>query len=212
VGGVNIAILLRMLDRKKIIKFTIAYLSIIFMLSYTIPIVTQFKTKNPHFDNTYEKQIISIKKTKYTSISSLYKEYLPVKTCLLLDTYFNERDYNKIYILKGNANIVKEEKKGLSMIANIENINKDTILEFPFLYYPGYEVAIKKLNENKEINKKCIETEHGFAGIQFEEQIDKAQIKFEYKTTTITKVSYCISFISLIIFIFYIIQQKRKVK
>lgn len=209
VGGVNMAILLKVMDKKKIAKFTIAYLSIIVMIIYTIPIVTQFKTKSPYFDQSYEKAIINSTGTQYINIP---KEYLPVKAYLLNDTYLKERDYNKIYILKGNAEIVKEEKKDLSMTANIENIEEDTILEFPFLYYPGYEVSIIKLNENKELNKKCIETEHGFAGIQLKEKIDKAQIKFEFKSTIITKISYFISLIALIVFIFYIIRQKRNVK
>ena len=124
------------------------------------------------------------------------EEYLPKKA---YDNrfYIATRD-EYIDVLEGNAIIKDEEKNGNHFIANIESGDTDySILELPYLYYPGYEVRLDGMITN------TFETENGFIGIATLKN-DKATLEVNYIGTSIMKKSLLISFISLIIFGFYI--------
>ena len=98
------------------------------------------------------------------------------------------------------------------MVATIKNIEKDTVLEFPFLYYPGYEITITYENGEKSVYD-AIESENGFTCIFIDNDINQeAEFKIEFKSTTITKISYIISGVSFVILIFYIIYEKGSYK
>ena len=90
----------------------------------------------------------------------------------------------------------------------IKNAINDDVLEFPYFFYPGYEVTIE--TSEKCTNLKIEESENGFVQITIPENIESGKINFCYKGTNIEKVSYIISAISLIGFIIYIIYYKKK--
>ena len=94
------------------------------------------------------------------------------------------------------------------MFADIKNAIKGDVLEFPYFFYPGYEVTIE--TSEKCIKLKIEESENGFVQITIPENIESGKINFCYKGTNIEKVSYIISAISLIGFIIYIIYYKKK--
>ncbi len=80
-----------------------------------------------------------------------------------------------------------------------------TILEFPYIYYPGYKVTI----DGKEI--KNFESENGFLAISLTET-SKSEIVIEYVGTKVMFIAKIISIIGLIILIIYVVYEKRETK
>ena len=155
-------------------------------------------------DEEYEKSIMNNKKISHMQIN---REYLPVKALLLQDTYMKERE-DKIYILSGSANINNEQKDEYKLTAQLENIEENTVLELPYIYYPGYKITI----ENGNIMElKAEESENGYLQTKLE-GIESGNIKVEYVGTLITKISYIISILSIMAFILYVVIEKIKSK
>lgn len=198
--GINLYILIRMLFNKDITRIIVVTILIILMIIYTIPILLEFTSNDKTVDIEYENKILNNPKINYMSIN---REYMPKKALLLQRTYLKERN-DETYILEGQASITSENKEGFTDKVELENIEKNTILEFPYLYYPGYKITLN----NKKI--EAIETEHGFVGCMATENIEKANITVEYKGTTITYISYVVSFISFVIFIIYCYKESKK--
>lgn len=123
-------------------------------------------------------------------------EYLPAKA--YEDRFYIATREDKIYVLEGNAKIQNENKKGSNLTANIKNVTSEyTILELPYIYYPGYEIRLDGMISD------YFETEKGFIGIVIGAEED-AELKVTYQGTKIMKVSMFISVISLLVFSIYI--------
>lgn len=197
VVGVNIYVLLKTLFSKDITRLTIAVLLIITILAYTMPILLQYETDNVLIDKEQETAVL---KNPYISHFSINREYLPIKALLIQRTYLEEKE-DRIYILEGNAQILAENKQNLTDTAIIKEGTKNSIIEFPFFYYPGYKIMIEQNGQKEELG--TIETDNGFVGTVLTKDVVEAKITVEYKGTTITYVSYIVSFISFIIFVIY---------
>ena len=127
---------------------------------------------------------------------------MPVKAVLEQNKSLKTRD-DSTYIISGNVNIVKEKKEALHLELEIKNGTKDTELELPYLFYPGYTV---KLEYNNNVTKlSTLESERGFIKITLPEDIETGKITVDYTATLLEKAAYIISLISLIIFIIYVI-------
>ncbi len=200
--GINIYILIKMLFNKDITRIIVTTILVVLMVAYTIPILLKFTSDSNTIEIEYENKVVNNPKINYMSIN---REYMPKKAILLQQTYLKERN-DTTYILEGNANIIRENKENFIDIIEIENIEENTILEFPYLYYPGYKITVN----DKKI--EAIETEHGFVGCMITENVEKANITVEYKGTVITHVSYVASFISLAMFIVYCYKENKKNK
>lgn len=207
VVGVNIYVLLKTLFNKDMTRLIIATVLTIAMITYTVPILLQYETKDYERDKFYTNQVLE---KPYINHMRINRDYLPIKALLLQRTYLNERDYNKIYVLEGEAKIENEEISNLSVTAIVKNCTENTILEFPFFYYPGYKITLEEDGEKAEL--ESVESENGFVSTTINKNITETKITVEYVGTTITYVSYMISFISLIIFMVYIIKQKKKLE
>ena len=201
--GINIYVLLKILFNKDLTRLIIITLLTIVMVWYTIPILLQYETQDYNIDEFYTNKVLE---NPYVYHMSINRDYLPTKALVLQRTYLKERNYKKIYVLEGNVSVQDEEVKDLSMSANIVTCEKGTILEFPFFYYPGYEITLEKDGDMVEL--ESVESKNGFVSAIIKEDISDARIVIEYKGTIITYASYTISFISLIIFTVYIIKQK----
>lgn len=204
--GVNIYILLKTLFNKDITRLITAIILILIIVTYTIPILLQYKTNDNSKDILREIEVIE---NPYIHHYSINREYLPIKALLVQNTYLQEKE-DKIYILQGEAEILEENKEKLTDTAIIKNVTKGSIIEFPFFYYPGYEIILEQNGKIEKMNN--IETDNGFVGTVIQKDIDEAKIKVEYKGTTIMYVSYIISFISFIIFVIYCYFEKKKQK
>ena len=204
VCGVNIYIILNKIIKKDYIKILIVTTLSIVAIVANESIMHQFYTD----DNTRDKKYIAyILNDKKIDCKMINREYMPVNAIYLFKTYVSDRT-DSTYILEGNAEILEENKENFTDIIKIKNISKDTLLEFPYYYYKGYEITVSTNEEDKKI--AAIESKHGYLACRIEDNIEEATIKVEYKGTTFTYISYGISAISFIIFIVYIIVENRK--
>ena len=204
VCGVNINYILNKIIKKDIIKILISTGYIGILVAYGIYTMSPFFADNMQKDEIYEKSILENIKISHKQIN---RDYMPLKALYLQDSYVKERE-DKTYILNGNAEILNEEKENLKDILEIKDIQKGTILEFPYYYYVGYEIKIETENQTKIV--EATESEHGYLSCIIEEDIKEATIKVEYVGTKITYASYTISAISLVIFIIYIVYERKK--
>ena len=152
-------------------------------------------------DEEYETKI-----NEKNSIWSINREYLPEKVDVkkLGKSYLDYRE-NRVYVLDGNATIINEKKEDLQLEFDIENYKANTILELPYIYYLGYTVTTE---QNEKI--QVFESDNGMLAIKLDENIESAHITVKYTGTTIEKVSYLISAISIITFIGYVIYSKKQ--
>lgn len=132
-------------------------------------------------------------------------EYLPSKAYENLD-YIKHRE-NAIYILEGYANIEEIEKDGASMEFYVSDVEQDTILELPYIYYLGYEIKIENSEGTEKI--ETTESENGFVQIVLDED-STGKITVKYTGTTLMKISYIVSFITLVAMIVYLVYTKKK--
>ena len=166
--------------------------------------MSQFFTEDENLDKKYETAIIKNKKISHFQVN---RDYMPFKALLLQRTYIIERE-DRTYILEGNVEIVEEKKENLYDEIIIKNATKDTVLELPYYYYPGYDIEIEK--DNKIEKLESIESKNGFLSCVLHEDIEEGTIRVKYVGTTITYISYIISAISFITFIIYIRYEKKK--
>ena len=143
-----------------------------------------------------EWNIGNVTKNKTEAIVAMGKgEYLPVNSNKNRK-YILERE-NTIEILKGSGNIKSLEKNGQKLKANVEIFKDNTILELPYIYYPGYKIE----SNEEEINS--FESANGFLAISMNKN-NKGIIEVNYEETILMKISKVISVIGIIAFIVYI--------
>ena len=205
VCGVNAVILLQSLVKKEKWKYGISIAFILVSIVYTSSLMQMFYTKDDTVDVEYEEYIRNAKTLSHFQIN---REYLPVKAILEQRTYMLDKE-DKTDVLEGKASITGEEKERLHMEIQIEDLQANTRLEFPYIYYPGYEITLEKENGDKLVLQDE-ESSHGYLSAYITEDIDKATIHVNYVSTWITKISYGISLVALIGFVFYIVKAKQK--
>ena len=122
-------------------------------------------------------------------------EYLPSKA-------FNNKDYiatrsDEPIIQTGNCNIQNSEKNKLTITFNVNNVEKNTKIELPFIYYVGYNAYLN--GEKLEVT----ESDNGFVQISLNEG-QEGIVEVKYEGSVLYYISFAISLISLIIFVIYI--------
>ena len=206
VVGVNIYVLLKTLFDKDITRLIVATVIIVLSVAYTMPIVQQYATDDMQRDEKWENNVVE---NPYIYHMSINREYLPTKALYLQRTYLKDKE-DKIYILSGDATIVEEEKKDLSITATLENITEGTVIEFPFFYYPGYEIILEQ--DGNVVKLKSEESDNGFVSAAVNTNIDNCKISVKYVGTTITYASYIISAFGLLGFALYVIKERKNEK
>lgn len=83
-------------------------------------------------------------------------------------------------------------------------LEEETVLELPYIYYPGYEIKIN--NENV----KSFESENGFLAITIN-KIEDANINVKYRGTLLMGISKIISIITFISIIIYLYCKKNNI-
>ena len=203
VFAINVCTLLDTIKIEKI-KFVFYVVSVLVLIVFAVVKVINYEYMSNQSDKNYEN---NIQNNPIISHFAVNRDYMPYKAIVKQRSYVQTRE-DRIYVIKGNETIENEEKDGLKMSADIKNAINDDVLEFPYFFYPGYEVTIE--TSEKCTNLKIEESENGFVQITIPENIESGKINFCYKGTNIEKVSYIISAISLIGFIIYIIYYKKK--
>ncbi len=206
VCGVNLYIILKGFIKLDILKIVILFIFVILSITDSLIIQSQFFEKNKDLDYKYEKYILENRKISHMNIN---RDYMPVKAIKLQNSYVSERE-DKTYILSGSVEFKEEIKDNLHDTVKIKNGTKDSLIEFPYFYYPGYEIIITHGDNKTSINS--FESEHGYVSCVLPEDIDDGEIEITYVGTFITYFSYTISFLSLILFCIYVVYENKKYK
>lgn len=148
----------------------------------------------------------SIRNDDRIYLFSINREYLPYNA-LMNEPYILTRE-NSTYILEGKATIANEQKHKLEDDIQLNDVEENTIIELPYIYYLGYEVKISYDN-NDYVNVNTFESQYGFLAIELEE-CGSANVKVEYKGTILEKAGYIISLVGVVLLIFVIYTERRK--
>lgn len=195
ISGINISLLL---NQKDCFKDIFVIILIIFIYIQPIINLVDFDAEYD-VNSAYEIEDISEYENLHSNMCSEF-EYLPINALINFEYLQNRK--NTIYILKGNATIIDENKDGTSFNAVISNIKDDTIIELPYIYYKGYSCTLN----NKKIS--TFESENGMLSIKLTEE-NEGTLNVKYTGTLLMYVSYMLSIITTVIFISYIIKLKR---
>ena len=134
-------------------------------------------------------------------------EYLTSKAYENLD-YIKTRE-NRVYVLSGSATIENEEKNGTKMTFNVSNIEENTTLELPYIYYLGYNIQIEQ--NGQILTLETFESSNGFVAVNLP-NTESGKITVKYTGTTIMQISYIVSIITFISIVIYFIVVKIKSK
>ena len=164
--------------------------------------LNRFIPVNDEISEINKLNIGSVTENKNEAIVAMGRgEYLPVNSNKNRE-YILERE-NTIEVLNGSAQIQNLEKNGQKLDAKVEAFKENTILELPYIYYPGYKIKIN----NEEI--KSFESPNGFLAISLN-KLNESIIEVNYEETILMKTSKMISIIGIILFIMYVNMEEIK--
>ena len=205
VCAINVYYLLKDIN-KNWLRRLIYVLVIAIIAMFTIMELNQYPVDDTSQDKEYEDSIYANPKIHYFSIN---RDNMPVKALYEQGGYCLNREDNVI-VTKGNVNIISEIKEAFHMEIDIENGEKDAVLELPFLFYPGYRIILE--NDGKQIEIEYRESENGFIQISLPDNVQNGKIVTDYTATTLEKTAYAISGVGLILFCIYVAFYRKKVK
>ena len=190
----------------EVIKNCIFLLSIVLITTLSIPMITRYDVpeKLSNIDEKYENMILE--ENMKISHWGINRDYLPVKALMVQKTYLMTRE-DRVYVLTGSATIEDENKENLDMKFKVKNTEEGTVLELPYIFYLGYDVTIK--NGEETIKLETFESDNGFVACKIPKNIEEAEVLVNYNGTTVEKVSYLISIVTVVLCIAYLINKKR---
>lgn len=215
VAGINIKLLIDILmnewqEKSQIIGKTVVTVALIaFSGFYALQFITNLDYLVK--DNNYYKEDEVIDYSWQVSRYSSYLEYWPQKAIDNFD-YTMNRD-NKVAVTSGNVNIQNENKVNGILNFDISNVEENTVLELPYLFYKGYQVTYTASNSSEAVKLDVTESDNGFIQVSLDKEMS-GHINVEYHTTTLHKVCIAISAITVASYIAYLVfahfRNKRK--
>ena len=187
VAAVNYSVLIKNFSMKDAITLS----TIAFLLSLTI--VNNLSFEKQWTEDKLWPAVEVNENTRRVHAGCASFEYLPSKAFNNLN-YIKQRE-NRAYILSGNAVIENEIKDGVNMIFDLYNVEENTVIELPYIYYLGYDV--EAIDSEGKVNKiETFESENGFVAIQVPETAKR--INVTYTGTTLMKITYIVFGITFI--------------
>lgn len=177
----------------------------IFVVEVTMNLTQHWKNQKETEKSDLSYEIVMLNNLDFP-ISYINREYLPFQAIINREQILERED--KVLVIEGEVNITSQEKEMTNLTAKIENGKKDTKLELPYFYYPGYVVTL--ITEEGTIELKQEESELGMICVTLPEDIAEGEIQLSYQGTTLEKIAYLISAISFILFLCMIIWQAKK--
>lgn len=205
VCGINVYYFVKSF-KKEWIQNLLYILIFVILMIFTAGELSSYKVTDTTADEKYERNAFENPEIHYFSVN---RDYMPVNSIINQWGYLNERD-NTTAIMSGSVNITNETKDALHLELEIEDGIKETELELPFLFYPGYTVILEY--NNQKIELETFESEYGFLSIKLPENVENGKITVDYTATVLDKVAYIISFVSIVCFIIYVIYFKKHCK
>lgn len=165
-------------------------LDIVVLLTISILLLVPYKSKlDFNLKDNEERLINGVRITENTGrvhAGMASMEYLPTKAFKNLKYIANRKD--EVIVLDNNEAVISDyTKQASNMNCKISNINKETTIELPYIYYLGYRVYA----DGQEI--KYTESDNGFIQINIAKD---SQIKVKYLGTNEMLISYAVSIIS----------------
>lgn len=186
-AAVNYSVLIKNFSMKDAITLS----TIAFLLSLTI--VNNLSFEKQWTEDKLWPAVEVNENTRRVHAGCASFEYLPSKAFNNLN-YIKQRE-NRAYILSGNAVIENEIKDGVNMIFDLYNVEENTVIELPYIYYLGYDV--EAIDSEGKVNKiETFESENGFVAIQVPETAKR--INVTYTGTTLMKITYIVFGITFI--------------
>ena len=127
-------------------------------------------------------------------------EYLSSKAYNNLD-YIKTRE-NRVYVLSGEANIRNEVKNGTNMVFNVSEVEENTVLELPYIYYLGYNIEVRIDGQITKLEE--FESDNGFVAINLG-NITEGEIIVKYTGTTLMQISYIVSIVTFFVLVICLI-------
>lgn len=118
--------------------------------------------------------------------------------------YIVKRGHDPI-VLNGQATINDKSFNGTNMQFSI-NSTIDTTIELPYFYYLGWKAEL--LSNDKTEYLPTFESKHGLVAIHVP-AVDNAKVIIHYGSTGWTKISYIISFLTILLFVWLYIKNKN---
>ena len=181
----------------------ITILSCIYALSFLKG--TDYKV----IDNSYYEEPEVIDYSWQVSRYSSYLEYWPQKAINNWDYSVNRDD--KVAILSGSADIQNESKVNGILDFDISNVSDNTSLELPYLFYKGYQVTYTPSDGSEAKKLDVTESENGFVQVNIDSSMN-GHIQVAYHATTLYKICFVISMVTMIAYIIYLIIRKVRTK
>ncbi len=165
-------------------------LDIVALLTISILLLVPYKSKlDFNLKDNEERLINGVRVTENTGrvhAGMASMEYLPTKAFENLKYIANRKD--EVVVLDNNEAVISNyTKQASNMNCKISNINKETTIELPYIYYLGYRVYAN----GQEI--KYTESDNGFIQINIAQD---SQIQVNYLGTNEMLISYAISVLS----------------
>lgn len=165
-------------------------LDIVVLLTISILLLVPYKSKlDFNLKDNEERLINGVRVTENTGrvhAGMASMEYLPTKAFKNLKYIANRKD--EVIVLDNDEAVISDyTKQDSNMNCRISNINKETTIELPYIYYLGYRIYAN----GQEI--KYTESDNGFIQINIAKD---SQIKVKYLGTNEMLISYAISIIS----------------
>lgn len=165
-------------------------LDIVVLLTISILLLVPYKSKlDFNLQENEERLINGVRVTENTGrvhAGMASMEYLPTKAFKNLKHIANRKD--EVIVLDNDEAVISDyTKQDSNMNCRISNINKETTIELPYIYYLGYRVYAN----GQEI--KYTESDNGLIQINIAQD---SQIKVKYLGTNEMLISYAVSIIS----------------
>lgn len=165
-------------------------LDIVVLLTISILLLVPYKSKlDFNLKDNEERPINGVRITENTGrvhAGMASMEYLPTKAFKNLKYIANRKD--EVIVLDNDEAVISDyTKQASNMNCKISNINKETTIELPYIYYLGYRVYAN----GQEIT--YTESDNGFIQINIAKD---SQIKVKYLGTNEMLISYAVSIIS----------------
>lgn len=165
-------------------------LDIVVLLTISILLLVPYKSKlDFNLKDNEERLINGVRITENTGrvhAGMASMEYLPTKAFKNLKYIANRKD--EVIVLDNDEAVISDyTKQASNMNCKISNINKETTIELPYIYYLGYRVYAN----GQEI--KYTESDNGLIQINIAQD---SQIKVKYLGTNEMLISYAVSIIS----------------
>lgn len=187
IAGINYCLVIKNFNIKDVIVLgTISFLLI-------VPNYTKLDFEKQWSEEKLWPSVAVTEKTGRVHAGCASFEYLPSKAFDNLEYIKNRK--NNVYIISGNAIISNEQKQGTNMTFNVSNVEENTVIELPYIYYLGYNIKITN-NYGEIIKANVFESNNGF--VAFNLPMDSSNVVVKYTGTLIMKITYIVSFITFI--------------